>query len=79
MERTTQYVTPSLFLGEPPQRLSRTAKVSTASEALTVIRSGGIAVLPLASSGEAEQVLETLGATKQHVATRLRFARTASL
>lgn len=75
----TQYVTPSLFLGEVPKRLSRTAKVRTASEALTVIREGGIAVLPLDSSDEAGQVLAALGVPQQKVATRIRFARTASL
>jgi hypothetical protein len=74
----TQYVTPSLFLGKPP-RLSRTAKVTTASEALDVIRAGGVAVLPVEAGAEAEQVLTSLGVSRAKVARRMKFARTASL
>lgn len=70
---STVWVTPSLYVGEPPN-LSRTAKVTSADEALTVIAQGGIAVLPPGSSQEAEKVLAHFG-----VDETTRMERTASL
>ena len=70
----TQYVTPTLFLSEPPQ-LSRTARVSTLLEAVAVIRAGGVAVLPEGEWDLAEQVLATFN-TPEHLRAQMHFAKT---
>lgn len=74
----TQYVTPSLFIGEPPA-LSRVAVVQGSQEALAAIRAGMVAVLPAGAHEAAQEVLRALGASPVQVSARLRFAKTASL
>ena len=70
----THYVTPTLFLGEPPE-LSRTARVSTLPEAVAVIEAGGVAVLPEGAWDLAEQVLGTF-TSPDHLRAQMHFAKT---
>ena len=57
----TNLVTPMLYLGEPPSDVT-TVPVELATDALHVIRAGGVALLPRNRWDLASDVLELLGA-----------------
>jgi len=74
VEPARWWVTSRLVLGEPPEFHS--VPVTTAGDAVTVILSGGTALLPATHWPEARQVLEIFGLTPKEIADREIFAKT---
>lgn len=74
-------VTPTLFLGEPEEKvwLNDLVPVNTAKEAVAVICRGGSALLPEEDWDTARQVLRELGCTEQWIENRFDFAKTGRL
>jgi len=68
------FVTPTLFVGRPPPRLSTTV-VSSSAEAVAVIRAGDSAVLPANRWDLADEVLVVFGASRARRADALMFAQ----
>lgn len=73
----TRYVTPSLYLGQP--YLPDTQKVSTWAEAVAVIESGSVAVLPPEAYEEAERTLSALGVCRSIARSRIHHAKHGTL
>lgn len=69
------YVTPTLFLGDPPA-LGRVVRVNTVSDAVSLILSGGIAVLPVDAWELADQILAVLGLTEDERWRQISFVGT---
>lgn len=77
-ESRTWYVTRSLFLGHPPP-LAGAERVSRAEDAVTVIRSGAVAVLPAGSWDMADEVLWLLDVSREWREHQLHWARTGKI
>jgi len=73
-ESPTFVVTPTLFVGSPPARLT-TSVVASSGDAVAVIKAGGCAVLPANRWDLANEVLVALGAAKAERASVLMFAQ----
>jgi len=73
-ESRTFAVTPTLFVGSPPARLT-TSVVASSVEAVAVIKAGGCAVLPAYRWDLANEVLVAFGAAKAERASVLMFAQ----
>ncbi len=70
----TNLVTPMLYLGEPPSDVT-TVPVELATDALHVIRAGGVALLPRNRWDLASDVLELLGESKAWRLSELLWAK----
>jgi len=70
----TDLITPMLYLGEPPSDVT-TVPVELAEDALHVIRSGGVALLPRNRWDLASDVLELLGESKAWRLSELLWAK----
>ena len=69
-------VTPTLFVGPSPT--PRAVRVETSAEAVRIIRSGQIAVLPEGAWSEAEMALEQI-AGRQHAQQRVAITKAGRL
>lgn len=73
------FVTSHLVVGEPPTKVSGDIQqVQTAEEAVSVIDSGGTAVLPEGAWDLAEEVLRSFGANEEHVKRQVEQSRNPS-
>lgn len=70
------YITPSLWVGQPTG--SGLTICADSVQALSVIKDGGVAVLPEGSFDEADKTLEALGIAKPVREDRIHFAKTGS-
>jgi hypothetical protein len=78
-EPESVYVTPTLFVGEPPRHLSRTVRVSSAAEAVALIESGATAILPKGRYDLADAVLAHFGLDEAARRRQITFGRTGRL
>lgn len=75
----TYWVTPRLYVGDPPPHLSETIEVTSVKEAVGNIEAGRIAVLPPGRFDLASQVLAHFGLSEDERADAIHFARTGRL
>ena len=78
-EPQTWMITPSLFLGDPPRRLSSTQLVHNADETVDAVRAGHIAVLPTGAWGAADEAMWRLGMGPRWRRHQLAWALTATI
>lgn len=80
MEHSGSYwMTPRLFVGNPPPLISDAVLVTCAEDAMKVMSKGGTAVLPPEAWDEASKVLAAFGQSTPQVKTAVKFAKTGKL
>ena len=74
----TYFVTPSLMLGEVPTHLKDARRAHGVDDALQLIRSGQIAILPVDEWDSVPLILASLGLTEEETRERISMARTGN-
>lgn len=75
----TQWITPTLMMGETPPKIDRTRRVENATEALAAIAEGFTAVLPEDAWKAVRQILLTQGLSQIDVARRLKLLQSVGV